>query len=142
MVLKSTFCWCSGFPLKAWFSLKILNLKMIKSTMVREILPQSEIIPVYEETSVSSHTFYPRWNFTPEWFHLGFTSKFHPGGNSVWSQRATAINFQPGPVLCSMLWLIQKILLHYHYFFCLNNWYNVQLASFVIFVKVYLKTFQ
>ena len=36
--------------------------------------------------------------------------KFHPGANSVWFQRVTAINVQPGLILCAMLWLIQKIL--------------------------------
>ena len=39
--------------------------------------PGSEITPFYEETSVSSHTFYQRGNFTPEWFHLGLRAPSH-----------------------------------------------------------------
>ena len=43
-------------------------------------------------------------------------------------------------ILCAMLWLIQKIFSHYHYFLYLNNWYNVQIASFRIFwKKLYFK---
>ena len=74
----------------------------------------------------------PRGDFAPV---LKTGAKFHPGVNSVWFQRVTAINFKPGLILCAMLWLIQKILSRYHYFLCLHDWYNVQAASFGIFFK-------
>ena len=93
--------------------------------------------PCLWETSISSHTFYPRWNFNPGRFHLGLKDRsevFTPG-LTVWFQRVTAINFQPDLILCATLWLIQKILSNYYYFLCLNNWYNVQIASFAIFLK-------
>ena len=63
---------------------------------------------------------------------LQIGAKFHPGANSVWFQRVTAMNFQPSLILCAMLWFIQKILSHYHYFLFLNN---VQMASFGFFFK-------
>ena len=56
--------------------------------------------------------------------------KFHPAANSEWFQRVTAINLQRDRILSAMLWLIQKILSHYHCFLCLNNWYSMQVASF------------
>ena len=99
---------------------------------MRKISPRGKTAPAYEETFVSSHTFYPRWNFTPGWLHfrLKTKAKFHPGTNSVWFQRVTAINFQPGLILCAVLWLSRKYF-HTHCFLCLNNyWYNVRIASF------------
>ena len=95
-----------------------------------------EIAPVYEETFVSSHMFWgeisPQGDFASV---LKTGAKFHPGANSVWFQRVTAISFNPGLILWAMLWLIQKMLSHYHYFLCSNNWYNVQIASSWIFLK-------
>ena len=72
-------------------------------------------------------------------FQGNFTSalktgaKFHSGANSLCFQYVTATNFWPSLILWPMLWLMQKILSHNHYFVCLNNWNNVQVASFRIF---------
>ena len=65
---------------------------------------------------------------------------FDPRANYTWFQRVTVVSFQPSLILCAMLRLLQKILSHYHYFLCLNNYYNVQVASFGIFLKFTLKS--
>ena len=43
------------------------------------LFAQGKITPLYEETFVSGHTFYPRWNFTLGWKKLLSHLSFNPG---------------------------------------------------------------